>query len=78
MKKTNKLELKKIIDMDIKTFFIYLAMYAYGFSLMTWAIFFDKRPTKKSKNAAKIGLGCLILTLFYFGYILITQGIDFS
>lgn len=64
--------------MGLKTFLIYIAMYLYGFSLMIWAIFFDKRPTKKSKFAAKVGFFLLLLTLIYFGYILITQGIDFS
>lgn len=61
--------------MDLKTFFVYLAMYAYGFTLTIWAAFFDKRPTKKSRRAAKIGLGLLILTLVYFFYVLGTIGI---
>lgn len=62
--------------MDTKTFFIYVIMYIYGFSLTVWAIFFDKNPTKKSRNGAIIGLVGLILTLFYFFYVLLTIGIS--
>lgn len=61
--------------MDKTTFFIYIAMYIYGFSMMIWAIFFDKHPTKKSIKASKIGIYALIATLFYFFYVLITIGI---
>lgn len=50
-------------------------MYLYGFSLTLWAIFFDKHPTKKSRNGAIIGLVGLILTLFYFIYVLTTIGL---
>lgn len=56
--------------MDITTFWIYLAMYLYGFPLMIWAIYFDKHPTRKSLLAAKIGLAILLLTLIYFFYVL--------
>jgi hypothetical protein len=56
--------------MDIKTFFIYIVMYLYGFSLTIWAIFFDKRPTKISRNGAIIGLIALLLTVIYFVYVL--------
>lgn len=61
--------------MDITTFFIYLAMYIYGFSLTIWAIFYDKKPTKTTLNASIFGLIVLILTLFYFFYVLLTRGI---
>lgn len=56
--------------MDKTTFWIYLAMYMYGFPLMIWAIFLDKHPTKTSLKAAKIGLFLLSLTLLYFFYVL--------
>ena len=56
--------------MDVTTFIVYIAMYIYGFSLMIWAIFFDKRPTKKSIAVSKFGLAVLICTLFYFFYVL--------
>lgn len=62
--------------MDIKTFLVYLAMYVYGFALILWAIFFDKRPTKKTVTAAKWGLAGLILTLFYFFYVLWNFGLQ--
>jgi hypothetical protein len=42
---------------------------------MIWAIFFDKRPTKKTRYGAILGLIGLILTLFYFVYVLTTIGI---
>lgn len=61
--------------MDIKTLIIYIIMYIYGFSLTIWAIFFDKRPTKTTRNGAILGLSGLILTLFYFIYVLWTYGL---
>lgn len=64
------LQLEELNPMDLKTFLFFVAMYIYGFSLMIWAIFFDKRPTKKSVLASKIGLVVLSLTLFYFFYVL--------
>ncbi len=51
--------------MDVNTFLIYIAMYIYGFSLMVWAIFFDKRPTKKTLIGAKLGLIGLTLTVIH-------------
>lgn len=57
--------------MDLTTLIIFLVMYAYGFSLMIWAAYYDKRPTKLSVKAAKVGLVVLILTVIYF---LITFG----
>lgn len=50
-------------------------MYLYGFGLTLWAIFFDKKPTKKSYYAGVFGFLALILTLFYFIYVLWTIGI---
>lgn len=64
--------------MDKQTLLIYLAMYLYGFSLTIWAIFFDKRPTKRSRNGAIYGLIALCLTLVYFVYVLLTIGITQS
>lgn len=61
--------------MDVQTFVIYIVMYLYGFSLTIWAIFFDKHPTKKSRNGAILGLIGLILTVFYFVYVLTTYGL---
>lgn len=61
--------------MDRTTLLIYLAMYAYGFPLMIWAIFFDKRPTKLSRKSAIAGLVGLILTVFYVIYVLTTIGL---
>jgi hypothetical protein len=61
--------------MDVLTLIIYIIMYIYGFSLTIWAIFFDKHPTKTSRNGAIFGLIALILTLFYFVYVLWTIGI---
>ncbi|MBA2368556.1 MAG: hypothetical protein H0V82_05990 [Candidatus Protochlamydia sp.] len=61
--------------MDRTTFFFYVIMYVYGFSLMIWAAFYDKAPTKKTKNASFIGLFVLGLTLIYFFYVLLTIGI---
>lgn len=61
--------------MDFSTFIVYIAMYLYGFSLTIWAIFFDKHPTKRSRNGAIFGLIGLILTLFYFFYVLWAFGI---
>lgn len=52
--------------MDLKTFLFFLAMYIYGFSLMVWAIFIDKHPTKTSRNAAIAGLVIMLLTLVYY------------
>lgn len=52
--------------MDSITLLVFLVLYAYGFSLMIWAAYFDKRPTKLSVKAAKWGLFGLILTLVYF------------
>ena len=62
--------------MDIQTFIIYIVMYLYGFSLTIWAIFIDKRPTKKSYYGAIIGLICLLLTLVYFFYVLWAFGLN--
>lgn len=62
--------------MDFTTLMVYIAMYIYGFSLTIWAIFFDKNPTKRSRNGAIIGLTVLILTLFYFFYVLLTIGVQ--
>ncbi len=56
--------------MNSTTFWIYVAMYLYGFPMIIWAIFFDKHPTEKSLKAAKIGLFLLAWTLFYFFYVL--------
>lgn len=61
--------------MDITTFIVYLVMYVYGFSLIIWALFFDKTPTKRTRYGALFGLIGLILTLFYFFYVLGTIGI---
>lgn len=61
--------------MDFITFLIYIAMYIYGFSLTIWAVFFDKHPTKRSRNGAIVGLIGLILTVFYFIYALWTRGL---
>ncbi|CUI17959.1 hypothetical protein PNK_2363 [Candidatus Protochlamydia naegleriophila] len=61
--------------MDITTLIVYIAMYIYGFSLMIWAIFLDKHPTKKTKNAGIFGLIVLLCTLVYFFYVLWTIGI---
>ena len=61
--------------MDLTTLIIYIALYIYGFSLMLWAIFFDKRPTKKTYYGAITGLAGLVLTLFYFFYVLWAFGI---
>jgi hypothetical protein len=52
--------------MDFKTFLLFLAMYIYGFSLMIWAIFIDKHPTRLSRNAAIAGFAILIMTLVYY------------
>ncbi len=61
--------------MDTKTFLIYVAMYVYGFGLMIWALYYDKRPTKRTLKAAKYGLIGLLLTLIYFFYVLLVWGI---
>lgn len=61
--------------MDVQTLIIYIVMYVYGFSLMIWAIFFDKRSTKRSRNGAIFGLIALILTIFYVIYVLWTIGL---
>lgn len=61
--------------MDLTTFIIYVIMYIYGFSLTIWAIFFDKSPTKKTYYGAIIGFIGLILTLFYFFYVLWFYGL---
>lgn len=61
--------------MDKTTLTIYILMYLYGFSLTIWAIFFDKRPTKKSYYGAIAGLIGLLLTMVYFIYVLWTVGI---
>lgn len=61
--------------MDLSTLLIYIGMYIYGFSLTIWAIFFDKRPTKRSRNGAIIGLVALSLTVFYVVYVLSTVGL---
>ncbi len=61
--------------MDVLTLMIYIGMYIYGFSLTIWAAFFDKHPTKISRNGALFGLVALILTVFYFVYVLWTIGI---
>lgn len=62
--------------MDRTTFIVYILMYIYGFSLTIWAIFFDKRPTKKSYYASVFGLIGLLLTLIYFGFTLWKFGIQ--
>ena len=62
--------------MDIKTLMIYIAMYLYGFGLIIWALFFDKRPTKRSRNGALFGLIALSLTVIYVIYVLWTFGIQ--
>lgn len=56
--------------MDVTTFWIYIVMYVYGFSLTLWAIFLDKHPTSRTLKGAKFGLTGLIITLFYFAYVL--------
>ena len=56
--------------MDRTTFWIYIAMYSYGFPLMIWTAYFDKNPTQKSLKASKIGLIVLSLTLIYFFYVI--------
>lgn len=61
--------------MDVQTLIIYIVMYIYGFSLMIWAIFFDKRPTKRSRNGAIFGIIALIFTIFYVIYVLWTVGL---
>lgn len=61
--------------MDTTTFMIYIALYVYGFSLTLWAIFFDKHPTKKSRNGAIVGFIALIFTVFYVIYVLWTFGL---
>ena len=61
--------------MELTTLLIYLAMYLYGFSLMIWAAFLDKHPTRKSRNGAKIGLVILSLTVIYVVYVLLTVGV---
>jgi hypothetical protein len=61
--------------MDYTTFVVYLVLYVYGFSLMIWALYFDKRPTKKSLMASKLGLAGLSLTLLYFFYVIWTFGL---
>lgn len=61
--------------MSLATLLLFLGMYAYGFTLMIWAIFFDKRPTKLSVNASIFGLIVLIATVFYTAYVLWTIGI---
>jgi len=61
--------------MDKKTLLIFLAMYAYGFTLMIWAIFFHKQRTKTTITAAAIGLAVLIATVFYTVYVLWAIGI---
>lgn len=62
--------------MDSTTFMIYIALYIYGFSLTIWAIFFDKHPTKKSRNGAIFGLIALLLTVIYVIYVLWTFGLQ--
>lgn len=62
--------------MSITLFWIYIAMYIYGFGLTIWALFFDKTPTDKSRKAAKWGLIGLILTLFYFIFVIWAFGIQ--
>ena len=52
--------------MDRTTFWIYIAMYLYGFPLLIWAAYFDKNPSKTSLKASKIGLLILFFTLIYF------------
>lgn len=61
--------------MSHNTLYIYLLMYAYGFSMMIWAAFIDKNPTKKSLRAAKWGLAALGVTLIYFFSVLWLYGI---
>jgi len=64
--------------MDVNTFLIYVVMYLYGFSLTLWAIFFDKRPTRRSYYGSILGLAGLLLTLIYFVYVLWTYGLTSS
>ncbi len=61
--------------MSITTLVIYAIMYIYGFSLMLWTIFWDKRPTRLSRNAGITGLLALLVTLAYTIYTLWTVGI---
>lgn len=61
--------------MSTTTFWVYIAMYIYGFSLTLWSIFFDKHPTQTSLKVGKFGLFALALTLFYFIYVIWTYGI---
>lgn len=61
--------------MSWTTLLIFLVMYVYGFSLMIWAIFLDKHPTKKSVRASIIGLIFLVATFIYNIYVLATVGI---
>lgn len=61
--------------MDVKTIIIFAVMYVYGFSLMIWAIYFDKHPTKTSVYASIFGIIVLIASMFYCAYKLWTVGI---
>lgn len=61
--------------MDMTTLLFYLGMYIYGFSLSIWAVFFDKHPTKKSRNGGIFGLAALSLTVIYAIYVLLKDGI---
>lgn len=61
--------------MDVQTIVIFSIMYIYGFTLMIWAIYFDKHPTKLSVNASIFGIIVLIASIFYCAYKLWTVGI---
>jgi hypothetical protein len=61
--------------MDVTTILFFLGMYVYGFSLMIWAVFFDKHPSRISVKASIVGLVVLTCTVFYFIYILATVGV---
>ncbi len=61
--------------MEMTTLLVYIAMYLYGFPLMLWSIFYDKNPTKLSRNFAIFGLTVLISTVIYLIYVLVTAGL---
>lgn len=55
--------------------FTFLGLYAYGFPLMIWALYFDKHPSRLSLRASKYGLIVLAASLIYFFSILWFFGI---
>ncbi|MFN4174541.1 MAG: hypothetical protein ACK4HV_05505 [Parachlamydiaceae bacterium] len=61
--------------MSRNTFYLYVLMYLYGFSLMVWAGYLDKNPTNRSRKAARWGLFALSVTLIYFFTVLFFFGI---